>query len=81
MLGCDIQNQASTTATTSACPSTATTCSGAFVITLTNDPVDWPTAFPSDAALASSVYNYVQSLWSGQSSSFFCLLSRLICEL
>jgi hypothetical protein len=71
IIGCDIQDQSSAaTTTTSACPTAATTCSGA-VITLSIDSNDPPLTIILDTndALATSVYDFVMSFWSGQSST------------
>lgn len=67
LLGCNVQNQSSTMTTTSACPTTATTCTGIVVI-MTAEASNPLIAeiLDSNNALAAEVNDYVSSIWSGQ---------------
>ncbi|KAH9214039.1 hypothetical protein DL95DRAFT_462485 [Leptodontidium sp. 2 PMI_412] len=68
LLGCNVQNQSSTMTTTSACPTTPTTCTGIVVI-MTAEASNPLIAeiLDSNNALAAEVNDYVSSIWSGYS--------------
>jgi hypothetical protein len=70
ILGCDIQDETSTATTTGGCLPSATTCSEAVIITLSVDVNDSPLTIAAyeTGALATSVFDFVESFWSGQSS-------------
>ncbi|RYP63691.1 hypothetical protein DL769_006898 [Monosporascus sp. CRB-8-3] len=72
IVGCNVEDDSSTTTTTASCPASATTCSEEVVIvTLIDDSVD---PLPTDIlvtndALATSIFNYVDSFWSAQDAA------------
>ncbi|XXH02384.1 mitochondrial Homoaconitase [Hypoxylon texense] len=71
ILGCDVEDESSTSTTTASCPTSATTCTEADIITLSvdaNDPVPTEELVNNDA-LAISVYDYVESFWSAQDAA------------
>jgi hypothetical protein len=70
VLGCDVEDSTSTTTTTSACGPTATACG--IYVPLSDEASDPPvTKFLDDSnALATSVFDFVNSFWSGKFSSF-----------
>jgi hypothetical protein len=75
VIGCDVQDQTSTTTTTST--------TGIIVVSLSVDVDDpLPTAaLDTTGALATSVYGFVNSFWSGSSVSItpFTLMAQFRC--
>lgn len=68
ILGCDIQDTTNTATTTRSCLPSASSCEEVLVVTLVVDANETPltmTTYEHDA-LATSVYNFIESFWSGK---------------
>ncbi|KAK0099297.1 hypothetical protein ONS95_006337 [Cadophora gregata] len=77
IVGCDITDSTSMTTTTSACPATATDCGGYLqCFDVSSDPA--PENFENDSSpLATSVFNYVNSIWSFLDAEGFTTMSTV----